>query len=334
MEYTQAQPPFYLPPDKDPAYRRRERKNLSRIFFSLFFYLLVSNFVALALDGVVSVVAPHWQGSQAYLLVAQVVPAYCIAFPLCWLMLSGCPEKLPEKQKFPFRGRVIFLATAYAALYGGNIIGTYLTQIINTMLGIENEGMLSAALAEMSPLVILLIVVILGPIFEELLFRRLILPRLLPYGELLAVVLSGLLFGLLHGNFQQFFYAFFVGCVLGFVYLKTGKLRHTILMHMALNFTGSFIPLLLQRQSATDGALSASINPWVLINGLFSLALLVLCFAGIWLFFLNLKKFKLEKVGERKLSLQSQLVLSIGNGGMIAYLVLCALNFISSLFIM
>lgn len=333
MEYQYTQAPCPLPPDKDPAYRRGERKNLSRIFFGLFFYLLVSSFVAAALGLMTSIIAPEWQESQSYLFWAQVAPAYLIGFPLCWLMLSGCPQKIPEKQKFPFKNRVLFLAIAYAALYGGNLIGVYFNQIISTITGIEGGSGMSEIMNQMSPLLVLLLVVIIGPIIEEILFRRIVLTRLLPYSERLAVLLSGLLFGLFHGNLQQFFYAFFVGCVLGYVYLKTGKLRHTILMHMLLNLTGSFIPLLFQRQSQTSAALAASINPWKMLFGLFSLAIFVLAICGLWLFFLNLKDFKLKKEGERGLSMSNQIWLSIGNGGMIAFLVLSAASFIGSLFL-
>ena len=63
--------------------------------------------------------------------------------------------------------------------------------------------------------------------------------RIVKYGELAAVLASGLFFGLFHGNLNQFSYAFLLGLFLGFIYVKTGKLGYTIGLHMAINFIGS-----------------------------------------------------------------------------------------------
>ena len=61
------------------------------------------------------------------------------------------------------------------------------------------------------------------------------------YGEKTAVVFSALLFGLYHGNIQQFFYAFGLGLIFGFIYVRTGKVRYTIFLHMIINFFGSIV---------------------------------------------------------------------------------------------
>ena len=54
-----------------------------------------------------------------------------------------------------------------------------------------------------------------------------------------AVLISGIAFGLVHGNFYQFFYAAGIGMLLGYVYLRTGNVLHTIGLHMCINMVGS-----------------------------------------------------------------------------------------------
>lgn len=61
------------------------------------------------------------------------------------------------------------------------------------------------------------------------------------YGEKLAVIVSALLFGLFHANLSQLFYAFLLGLLLGYVYLRTGKLRYSIALHMLFNLLGSIV---------------------------------------------------------------------------------------------
>ena len=90
---------------------------------------------------------------------------------------------------------------------------------------------------------IFLLTVVAAPIFEEILYRKLLIDRVAHYGDKVAVILSGVLFGLSHGNFYQFFYAFGLGVVFAYVYINTGKLRYTIIFHAIINFLGSIVAL-------------------------------------------------------------------------------------------
>ena len=81
----------------------------------------------------------------------------------------------------------------------------------------------------------LLLAGLIAPAAEELLFRRLLLRRLRPYGERFALVASALCFGLFHGNLNQFFYAFLLGLVLAELALSTGCLWQAVLLHALVN---------------------------------------------------------------------------------------------------
>ena len=74
--------------------------------------------------------------------------------------------------------------------------------------------------------------------------------RLIKYGEFIAIFTSGLMFGLFHGNFQQFFFAFALGLLFAFVYARTGRIRYTIGLHMAINMTTSVITAFLYSKYA------------------------------------------------------------------------------------
>ena len=87
----------------------------------------------------------------------------------------------------------------------------------------------------------ILVIVILAPILEELVFRKLLIDRCVVYGEKWAVIFSGVCFGLFHGNLFQFFYAFFLGCIFAYIYIRSGKMRYTAILHMLINFIGSVV---------------------------------------------------------------------------------------------
>ena len=78
-------------------------------------------------------------------------------------------------------------------------------------------------------------VVVLAPIFEELIFRGMILQTLSKYNKMFAIVVTSLLFGLLHLNITQAIPAFFMSLILCYMCLKTDSLLVTILAHAGNN---------------------------------------------------------------------------------------------------
>lgn len=78
-----------------------------------------------------------------------------------------------------------------------------------------------------------------APIIEEYFFRKLLIDKIAPQGEALAILASGLLFGLMHGNLGQFFFAFALGCLFALVYIKTRNIKYTMLLHFIINTIAS-----------------------------------------------------------------------------------------------
>lgn len=76
---------------------------------------------------------------------------------------------------------------------------------------------------------------VLAPLFEEFIFRGMILQNLRKYGNVFAVIVSSALFGILHGNFAQTPFAFLVGVALALIVLETGSIWVSILVHCLVN---------------------------------------------------------------------------------------------------
>lgn len=83
----------------------------------------------------------------------------------------------------------------------------------------------------------LVFLAVLPAIFEELLFRGIILNGLKQYGKVKAVIFSALLFALMHGSIDQTLYPILLGIVFGFVAIKTNSVVPTIIMHFINNST-------------------------------------------------------------------------------------------------
>lgn len=331
--YVQYDPNYYLPPEQNPYYKKQERKNLSRIGIAFCIYIAFLIVVQTAMIYLCQWRFPAFTQTELYTLLLQVVPSYLLGFPLFACLLIGMPKKRPERKPLTAGGWITFLAASFFLMMAGSYIAGGLMAVLETVRGTEITNAIDQQITNSSPLLNLVLIVLIGPIAEELMCRKLVIDRLLPYSEVLAVVTSSLIFGLLHGNFYQFFYAAFLGMLFSYVYVKTGNILHTILMHMIVNFTGSIINDFINKMTSDLASAPTSINPWDIIGGIYSLAIMTLAVCGAVLLVRKAKDHGLQKTGDRYLTLSTQFKLAWLNPGMIVYCVICLIMFASSLYI-
>ncbi|MFR9620829.1 MAG: CPBP family intramembrane glutamic endopeptidase [Rikenellaceae bacterium] len=88
----------------------------------------------------------------------------------------------------------------------------------------------------------LLSLVVVAPIFEELLCRGVILEAIRKKrGALAGCVISALIFGIMHFEPQSALNAFIVGILLGYLYLRTNSIFAPILLHAVNNALAYFL---------------------------------------------------------------------------------------------
>ena len=90
-----------------------------------------------------------------------------------------------------------------------------------------------------TPVIVQLLVLgVLTPILEELLFRGVIYKRLKTYYDVtIAAYIASIIFAIAHFNLVQGLYAFIMGIVLIYLYEKTGNLITAICTHCVANIT-------------------------------------------------------------------------------------------------
>ena len=174
------------------------------------------------------------------MLVLNAVSAYLIPIvALFFLFRDEIKAFLPDKGYKPFRGEAVFLFTAGMT---AGVFGTLLTQLINMVIDkLFGTGEIPDAFAGMKPqnltefAVFAFFICIVAPVAEEYIFRSLILKPLRAYGDLTAVLVSGIVFGLYHGNFDQFAYAALLGIFFSVVAVKYNSILPVTILHAANN---------------------------------------------------------------------------------------------------
>ena len=188
-----------------------------------------------------------------YLLssISSYLPKICVFAVLYhkYKPLKRLDTQYENKSYYPL---VIIPAMFAFAMWGSNI-----TKVINYVLqAFFGAGAISNVMEGMAPqgiadgIVILLFSSVVAPVFEEYIYRHLLLRPLKIIGDTPAIILSALIFGLVHGNFDQFAYAFLSGIILGLIAVRYDSIIPSIILHLINNF---FVSIVTYQSRLTGG---------------------------------------------------------------------------------
>lgn len=345
----QPMPQYPQPPiaNRNPFFEwlKQARRDFSRIGASLCLMVVIWYALATVLEGALYAAvggkgeAPNW-----VTYVGSGVPLYLIAMPIA-VMLMG-KSTVIETRKFDMKPGLFFklLLMCLPMMWAGSVFGSMLSMALSN--GEATDRV--ADLAMQTNIWNVVFLVIVGPIFEEWLFRKQLIDHTRKYGEKTAILLSGLAFGLFHMNLFQFFYAFLLGLMFGYVYTRTSKLRYSTAMHMIINFNGGVLaPWVLTRvdldqlekvSEAAENGNAAAMEQWASQN-VEGLAIMLVYFvlygavilAGFVLLIRNFKKFEFYTAPE-ELPRGTRAKTVCGNVGMIMFImVTCMLTAVNLL---
>ncbi len=315
------------------------KRYFSRFGWFAFAFIMIVNASSVFLSMLVYMIAPQLSSNFLILELLSIVPIYGIAFPIAYRILAPLPTVTPVTEKMRTRAFLCAFCICEAMMLLGNYISNIVISIFGNMLGgISPSNPLESTISAQPMWATILFVAIVAPILEELFFRRMVLKKLLVLGEGYAIVLSSAFFALCHGNFFQLFYAFIIGCFFGFIYVKTGKLLYTTLLHILVNFLGSVVVTWVTDFSHMEQFLE---NPVidsenllrVMTFILYELVILFVAIFGMVMLFKSIKKIKFDggllppPKGSRGVSALFM------NSGVAAAIAIFALTLVGSLFI-
>lgn len=316
------------------------KKHFSLLGLMYFLGALIIIGVQVAVSMLVLAFAPSLLDNPNLSLLVSMLPTYTIAFPLTSLLIHQVPGVQMKKHNMKPTQLLGAFAISYALMYLSNLAGQFFTNIIGIIKGSPVDDAIADLVSELNPLTVFFVMVLLAPALEEWIFRKLLVDRTIRYGEGTAIFLSGLMFGLFHGNLNQFVYTFLIGAFWAFIYVKTGRLRYTIYLHMALNFMGSVGSLFfLGAISTLEGGSSAMNGFHFLLGMLIPLAIVIpylivvfgLVISGIVLLVTNWKRFRLIPA-ELFIPKEKRFSVIFLNAGMILYVLFWIIQIVLQLF--
>ena len=315
---------------------KEAKKHFSKLGIGTFAILGIGTAAQILLMYVVDAIWPQVLEHSWGMWLITFAPLYLIAVPIGLLLLRKVPAKPLEKHDLKPSRYIVSATICIFMMYAGNILGTIITALLQLLPGVTVGNPILGYATDNALLPKVLFMVILAPVIEEYIFRKQLIDRMHIHGQKLAVITSALMFGLFHGNLSQFFYAFALGLVFGCVYLKTGKLRYTIGLHMLINLIGSVIgPFFLEKIAALDTmetldlAALEPIMPWLIGFGAYVLVLIGLAITGLVLLCINKRRVSFAQA-EMELPKGTRFKTAYVNAGMILLIIGCMALIIAS----
>lgn len=133
--------------------------------------------------------------------------------------------------------------TFFAACFLGSLAGLFANAVAGVLDSLFGTGEITDAMEDIVPpqgempgfWIMFFFVAVVAPVFEELIFRKLLLYPLRRHGNWFAIIMTALLFGFYHGNFDQMPYAFVVGMLFALLAVNTNSVIPSMILHVVNN---------------------------------------------------------------------------------------------------
>ena len=291
------------------------QKFFSKIGFNYLIYLICTLIFAVILIGLAGEsVIENYPNAQ---VIITAICNYILPFPIILFLMKRIDSEKLEKESISIRKFLLYFCISFTLMLFGNLIGLIITSALGTAIQSDIANPVQDLIQSSDLLMNLIIISIIGPILEELIFRKLLIDRTVKYGARVSIILSATLFGLMHGNLNQFFYAFLLGGFFAYIYMKTGKVTYTILLHVLLNLIGSVFSLLIAESANAIVQQTFTGFDIIVIMLYFLIILLTLIYGLVGLS--NYKNAKLDNI-KTKIELTNPMKTVFLNYGMICYI--------------
>ncbi len=234
------------------------KRDFCRLGLAFFAMQLLSYAAVFLIAFVAGKYFPAFAESEAYFWLCGSGTIYLVGMPAAWLIMTGVKKRsIPTNEKKPRRMSAYEMFLALLICVGLMQVGSIAATIINNLLYMLTVRTSSAGLSDFlydaDPLIMFAVVVVIGPLLEELVCRKLVIDRMSKYGAMTAALCSAGVFACIHGNIEQLFYAFVLGLFFSFIYLRTENIFASVFLHMCVNLLSGFVPVMLSRFLTASG---------------------------------------------------------------------------------
>lgn len=170
--------------------------------------------------------------------------SFAVAFIVSFILISRNKQfwEVFKGEKASIGASIGWGIIGFFLVFLGQTIGAYIELALGIDMGSENtEAIMNVT--KVAPIMIIA-TVFLGPILEELVFRRVIFGSIIQnYNFWIASIISAIVFAAIHMDFTHILLYTICGMIFAFLYHKTKRLLTPIIAHVLLNGFVTFVQM-------------------------------------------------------------------------------------------
>ena len=293
----------------------RIKKFFSKIGFNYLAYSIASILFLIILSNIIAVIRPEILNNINIATIITAICNYVLPLPILLFLMRKLDSTEIKKNNLGFKTFLKYLCITFTLMWIGNITGTIITNLLSFTIQNDIANPIQNLINSTDLWLNLILISLIGPIFEEIIFRKILIDRTIKYGPLASILVSAIIFGLIHGNLNQFCYTVLVGGFFAYVYIKTGQIKYSIGLHIILNMLGSVLSMIVNNSAVN---LSNAFNTTDLaILVFYFILILIALFVGIY----TLVEY-IQKKRKQKNSIDLKIIKPVFlNAGMICFIV-------------
>lgn len=291
------------------------KKFFSKIGFNYLAYSIASILFLIILSNIIAVIRPEILNNINIATIITAICNYVLPLPILLFLMRKLDSTEIKKNNLGFKTFLKYLCITFTLMWIGNITGTIITNLLSFTIQNDIANPIQNLINSTDLWLNLILISLIGPIFEEIIFRKILIDRTIKYGPLASILVSAIIFGLIHGNLNQFCYTVLVGVFFAYVYIKTGQIKYSIGLHIILNMLGSVLSMIVNNSAVN---LSNAFNTTDLaILVFYFILILIALFVGIY----TLVEY-IQKKRKQKNSIDLKIIKPVFlNAGMICFIV-------------
>ena len=189
-----------------------------------FFSKIGFNYLALGISIVVfqiiimnilNVINPQYLNDYNLMSIISTICNYFLPFPIFYWLMKKIESSKLEKTGINVKTFILYIGITLTLMWIGNLIGLAITSILSSAMQNEITNPVQQLINSSDIWFNVTIISIIGPIIEEILFRKFLIDRTIKYGAK------------------------------AYVYIRTGNIIYPIILHCIVNVMGAVVSLLI-----------------------------------------------------------------------------------------
>ena len=169
------------------------KKFFSKIGFNYLAYSIASILFLIILSNIIAVIRPEILNNINIATIITAICNYVLPLPILLFLMRKLDSTEIKKNNLGFKTFLKYLCITFTLMWIGNITGTIITNLLSFTIQNDIANPIQNLINSTDLWLNLILISLIGPIFEEIIFRKILIDRTIKYGPLASILVSAII---------------------------------------------------------------------------------------------------------------------------------------------